>query len=61
MEPWWRKIIYAAPDNTLDEIRIMLEEYGGTIPDDFLFWSDQTCFIEFENDRDATLFLLRWS
>lgn len=61
MQPWWRNIITTTPVANIDEIRIAVAEWGATIPDCFTFWSDVSCFLEFENEADATMFLLRWS
>lgn len=61
MQTWWENLVNAAPGYTLGPIYALVEEWGGTVSEDFLRVRDEDCYIEFETEADATLFLLRWS
>lgn len=61
MQDWWINVINATPGYYINDFRVTVEAWGGTIPEDFLAMRDEECYIEFEDERKAALFLLRWS
>lgn len=62
MQPWWENLIDASPiHNILGGAYALVEAYGGTVPKDFLKMREEECYIEFEDEKAATLFLLRWA
>jgi len=60
---WWLNFLDSINDmfrfdqDTWDKAQVYaLAKFGGTI-----VWVEEQKYVEFANDHDATLFLLRWS